>query len=1288
MKKYNYFFLFNLTNRIMSKIDEDTYTLEECLKWKQNKEINPKTGYSIKKGKTIYKKIQKACSHVQSPIISPAETDKKFIKIYKTKKDEVDYKPLIITVDVCKQWLKNKLKNPFTNYLISEKSTLYKKLENACKQLNMNEDIKDENKKAKKHKETNNPRHHLKRPPTTEECIEWKSNKLRNPLSKTKNTIVPNGKIYKELEKECEGIQTPILKKISEEIMSDKISEISEDKKVHNKQSNEQLLEILKQKIAKTKSIHQETEFKELYYPDLNDPKFNEKLLALKEIRIHKINKYNDINNLDDFNNKANELCRGFDKSPFQYLIAHYLSYRTPYKSLLLYYSVGVGKTCTAITIAEGLLINHSSYDEPKIWIILPGAIEAGFKNQIFDTMKLMDFSTIANQCTGDTYVKLAQLSKDIDIKTAEKRIKKIIKSRYMFFTYEGFANYIEINYTSKNKIVSDKVIIVDEAHNIRSTNINTDDMTDDIDIKAKDITDENKRVYSALIASLKSGVNNKLILLTATPMYNEPYDIYNLFYLLLLNDKREYLYNSDKIFDANNNITQQARKFIGLMSSNYISYLRGKNPFNFAFKLSPKLSGIKILDKIIPKTDNGNPIETIDSNWVNNIEDGVVISKLGKKQLDYLIAKKIIVSGEKHQNNFAALQPMNIVYDTAIGREGFNNMFIKVGTKEQIIVNYNSKYKNCLSPDDNNLGLYSGKFLNIANIIKNTNGIIVIYSKYIWSGIMPFAIILEHMGFSREGTENILAETSITHNTTYENIKYPKYCILSSSNPEIMGNTTIDGLMNIINKPENKDGKLVKVVLMTPVAGEGLNFQNIREMHILESWYHFNRIDQIIGRGIRNCSHKNLPVELRNVTVFLHCSINNYEKETADIHAYRISARKLNQSFIVDEIIRNNALDCSLFRNINYFPKEMFKLGKIDLITSQGARIKYELGDADKYKPVCRVNVDDIKENNLGFREETYKHLALNIQTKLKNVILSYIHKNERFISYQTIKKIFTDVDEKILMHSVKISIYPNIIIDNILLLPHKDGVHIIDVIEDKPVKISLTRNVNNMNDETADINENFYKIMDKIETDNYDNAIISLYTALDEITFKLLISKIFQSKALNKIDSFLEMCFLKEGILITKKEIPNVINDFKYIGFVNIFNEEFEPLLYNQDGINHKSLNPKQLETLKSNRKIIKDPNDLMNETLPWGLMIPVYENKEKKNKINVFKLLTPGIIYGKKTGIVCTSLHKKEHSKFFKDLSLQDAKNTKESYCSKIAAKLYKLNRITLLPIYKPA
>ena len=252
--------------------------------------------------------------------------------------------------------------------------------------------------------------------------------------------------------------------------------------------------------------------------------------MTLKEFNIYKINRYNDIKTIDDFEEKAQELCKGFEKSSFQYLVSHYLSQRTPYRSLLLYYSVGVGKTCSAITIAEGLLLNQNDYDEPMIWVILPSAIEAGFKNQIFDMMKFEDLSMIENQCTGDTYAKLTQLSKDIDSKTGEKRIKKIIKSRYLFFTYEGFATFIENKYISKNKLINDKVIIVDEAHNIRSDG---------------DEEDDNKRVYTALIHVCRTGINNRLILLTATPMYNEPSDIYNLIYLLLLNDKREHLFLS-----------------------------------------------------------------------------------------------------------------------------------------------------------------------------------------------------------------------------------------------------------------------------------------------------------------------------------------------------------------------------------------------------------------------------------------------------------------------------------------------------------------------------------------------------------------------------------------------------------------------------------------------------------------------------------------------------------------------------------------------------------------------
>ena len=261
------------------------------------------------------------------------------------------------------------------------------------------------------------------------------------------------------------------------------------------------------------------------------------------------------------------------------------------------------------------------------------------------------------------------------------------------------------------------------------------------------------------------------------------------------------------------------------------------------------------------------------------------------------------------------------------------------------------------LYPNNEKLGKYSGKFLKLCDFIKNSKGIVVIYSRFIWSGVLPIAICLEHLGFSREsGTGSI---NNFLHNPKivddypkYDNIKNPKYCILSSENREVMGNTNIDSLLKLINNPKNIDGSIIKVILMTPVAGEGLSFNNIREMHLIEPWYHFNRVDQIIGRGIRNCSHKNLPINEKNVTVFMYAGINGYEKETPDIHAFRIATKKLNQSYIIDNLIRNNTFDCVFMKNINYFPKNIFELGAVKMNTSQNKTIDYIFGDIEDLEP------------------------------------------------------------------------------------------------------------------------------------------------------------------------------------------------------------------------------------------------------------------------------------------------------------------------------------------------
>jgi len=1172
----------------------------------------------------------------------------------------------LTTEEICLEWSKNKIinpdkpLNPITKYTVKKNGKIYKELEKLCSTVKINKiDIKDIpiiKKKSVLSKSLNK-----------ELCLKWMKNKYQNPI--TNYVIKETGEIYKELKREC-----PI-------ILKEEGNDYDYNEGYGNKDNQKSISKrsIIKKKKQNLNYDDKKDEIIESnYFPDIDDPEFRDKLMSLKEINVHKINKYDDINNIQDFEKKAQELCKGFDKSFFQYLMGQYLSIRMPYKSILIYYSVGVGKTCTAITIAENFLINHNSYEEPKIWVIMPHALEDGFKQQIF---KRSDYKFIANQCTGDLYYKLSQINENMSDIEVDKIIKKLIKSRYLIFTYDGFANFYETNYIKKNKIATDKIIIVDEAHNIRQGKNETE-----------------KKVYNSLVEVAKTGINNKMVLLTATPMYNEPRDLFDLIELLLLNDKKDYKLPK-KLFNENNELTKDAKIFIETIASTYISFLKGNNPFSFPFKLSPNLSNFKILDKVIPLTSNGKQIDKNDNNWVSKVKDGIVISNLGKKQIEYLKSKKTNddnFNDNVNQDNFKSFQPLNIVYDDEVGSKGFYKFFRKsftnsINSKDDTNsykVSYNPKFKNALYPDNEHLGLYSGKILNIMNIIKKTEGIIVIYSNFLHTGLIPTAIALEHLGFSRYGSDNILENSPDIKKSHIFNKK--NYCILTSEG-DFMGNTTISKLINVINDPSNINGDKIKVILISPVAGEGLNIYNVREIHLLNMWYHFNKTEQIIGRGIRNCSHKNLPIELRNVTVFMHCAINDYQRETADVSAYRIATRKLYQSQVINNLIRNNSIDCSLFKNINYFPKSMFKLGKIKIRSSQNVLINYELGDEKDEEPVC--SVDDIegkkgiKEDTRGFRQDTYKHLSLNIQMKLKNLIIQdYIQNEIYFISYKDINHHFRNIDNDILMYSITLSVYPNIIIDNHFLIPHEEGIHIIKIDNESPLKITLVKeeaekeDMNKITDNEIDL----YKNINKIKSYSYEKAIIALYLSFDLISFNYIINKILSSpNSLNEIDNFIANCLYKEGILISNKEI-SIGSTMKFIGFVNIFNDEFEPLLFN-DG-EFKILTPKQLEQLKKNRRNVIIP-EMKKEKLIWGIITPEFIDKEKKNKKNLFKIITPGEAYGKKTGIVCSYLHKPQHKKLMETLSIPDGKYTKEGYCMTIAEELYKINRISLYPSWKP-
>ena len=58
---------------------------------------------------------------------------------------------------------------------------------------------------------------------------------------------------------------------------------------------------------------------------------------------------------------------------------------------------------------------------------------------------------------------------------------------------------------------------------------------------------------------------------------------------------------------------------------------------------------------------------------------------------------------------------------------------------------------------------------------------------------------------------------------------------------------------------------------MITASGAEGISLSNVRYVHITEPYWHPVRIEQVIGRARRICSHKNLDPELQTVEVFIY---------------------------------------------------------------------------------------------------------------------------------------------------------------------------------------------------------------------------------------------------------------------------------------------------------------------------------------------------------------------------------------------------------------------------------
>lgn len=886
---------------------------------------------------------------------------------------------------------------------------------------------------------------------------------------------------------------------------------------------------VVGRKFKSDEKVDRKVDFEEGFYPDIEDSHFEQKLYNKREFR--------ELTLQPDYLNKITieDTCSTTDKpfilSNVQRFVSRFLSPATPYNSALLYHGVGVGKTCSAVSISETFLAEGGG--AKRVHMIVPKHIEDNFRRTIFNSMWLMQpdatLDTVSKrQCTGDTYLTMATMSEpDLPPEKLMHLIDKLIKRRYIFYSYQKFSNVIrnwqrEISTKLKyaeldplnpsialteerrkelmdeeirrqiDSVFSGSVIIVDEAHNLRvsvdasTSSESTDEIqeeekennADEISIEepveeikqntevpgiVKQLTAaERKRITEALRLVLVNSSGAKLVLLSATPMFNESREIITLLNLLRLNDKRSTI-SDEGIFDDTGNITNIGKDIISRASKGYISYMRGENPVTFPIRLYPKnVSKLedmpthdalgKVLhlnsSQIIPsytsevagdqldvmtemqqlllanRKEGGIPFTVadmavqcssiiypiFDDELVENEDinvDEQVENKDGNVDIKTVenIDENVVEIAENEDTHVRSTSAVPTYLRTRFGLTGFKRYFKEIrdsskgkgqdaaraiGITQTSPIQYRFKREKLDTVQKLLLPIYGGELTNysgkMATILENINageGISLVASRWLPIGALSMALLLELHGYDRfvpnaqgvmdaGSNHNLLTITPeikeflfasgikrkcalcnappVEHGedgTADHEFKQARY-ILLSGNKEI--SPAFNECVRIARSDDNKNGELIKVILGVRVIEEGLDLRFVRQVHIMEPWFHLNRAEQIIGRGVRQCSHAGLDANKRNTLIYLHSTAYPATdekdwgwRETIDMYIYRLALVKAQRIGEVSRILKENAIDCE----INYSGNHFLEREHVVMIDSIGN--KHDITFADK---------------------------------------------------------------------------------------------------------------------------------------------------------------------------------------------------------------------------------------------------------------------------------------------------------------------------------------------------
>ena len=210
-------------------------------------------------------------------------------------------------------------------------------------------------------------------------------------------------------------------------------------------------------------------------------------------------------------------------------------------------------------------------------------------------------------------------------------------------------------------------------------------------------------------------------------------------------------------------------------------------------------------------------------------------------------------------------------------------------------------------------LKTYSPKFLHMLQTIQDVknNGLHLIYSQFrTIEGIGIMKLILEQNGFAQFKIKK--SGDTWVMDIADEDKGKPMFGLYTgteeSEEKEIIRNI-FNGTWEYIPlnirtelkkiSTNNNYGEIIKVLMITSAGAEGVNLKNVRFVHLTEPYWHPVRLEQVIGRARRICSHENLTEADQNIKVFLYLmTLSKLQKESDDSIELRLKDKSKIDKF------------------------------------------------------------------------------------------------------------------------------------------------------------------------------------------------------------------------------------------------------------------------------------------------------------------------------------------------------------------------------------------------------